>query len=238
MSDRSRRLFEIIQVLRGADAPIPARALAESLEVTKRTIYRDIVTLQATGIPIEGAAGIGYVMQAGYDLPPLMFSADEIEAIFVGLSLLGRTGDAGLQVAADRVSQKIASVLPNTAGRLIETTPLLVSRWTAVPPSGIDYRMIRQAVREENKLRLFYRNTEEQETERIICPLALIYYTESTVLAGWCELRRNFRHFRLDRIVACTQTGKAFKEEGAKLRAQWQSTKSSLLSGSASPLRL
>jgi predicted DNA-binding transcriptional regulator YafY len=219
-ADRSNRLFEIIQILRCASAPIPARALADSLEVTKRTIYGDIVTLQATGVPIEGAAGVGYVMRAGYNLPPLMFTADEIEAIVVGLSLLGRTGDFGLQAAAARVSQKIADVLPDRTGSLLETQPLLVSHWNAVPPSEVDYRLMRRAIRGEEKLRLQYRDAETRDTERTIRPLALVYYVDSVILAAWCELREDFRHFRLDRIFECTPTGEAFKGEGSRLRAE------------------
>jgi predicted DNA-binding transcriptional regulator YafY len=143
MTDRSNRLFEIIQILRSADAPVPAHALARSLEVTKRTIYRDIVALQATGVPIDGAAGIGYVMRAGYNLPPLMFTPDEIEAIVVGLSLLGRTGDAGLQTSAARVSRKIVDVLPDHTESPFVAPPLLVSHWNTIPPPGTDYRLIR-----------------------------------------------------------------------------------------------
>jgi len=223
MSDRSHRLFEIIQILRCASAPVPARALADSLEVTKRTIYRDIVTLQATGVPIEGAAGIGYVMRAGYNLPPLMFTTDEIEAVVVGLSLLGRTGDTGLQAAAARVSQKIAEVLPDGAGSPFETPPLLVSHWNAIPQSEVDYRLMRRAIREEEKLRLQYRDAETRDTERTIRPLALVYYVDSVILAAWCELREDFRHFRLDRIWACTPTGELFRSEGSRLRAAWRS---------------
>ena len=127
MAERSGRLFEIIQILRAAKTPISARAIAEALEVTKRTIYRDVVTLQAGGVPIEGAAGIGYVMRPGYDLPPLMLTEDEIEAVTVGLSLLGRTGDSDLKAAAERALGKIEEVLPDS-GRSLEEMPLLASR--------------------------------------------------------------------------------------------------------------
>ena len=109
---RSDRMFEIIQLLRRAEKPMTAQALADALEVVPRTIYRDIAVLQGMRVPIEGEAGIGYVMRRGFDLPPLMFTAEEVEAIVVGLALLRRTGDLGLQAAAGRVSGKIAEVLP------------------------------------------------------------------------------------------------------------------------------
>lgn len=222
MTDRSNRLFEIIQVLRAASKPMQARVLAEMLEVTKRTIYRDVVALQASGVPIEGAAGIGYVMRAGYNLPPLMFTPDEIEAISVGLSLLGRTGDAGLQAAAARVSRKIADVLPGGGDPLSGQPPLLVSHWNAVPPADVDYRLMRTAIREERKLHLHYQDAELRDSVRTVRPIALVYYVDSVIVAAWCELRQDFRHFRMDRIRACTATDASFKGEGARLRADWR----------------
>src|ERR1700761_3266599 len=110
---RADRLFDIIQTLRAAVAPLTAGALAEQLEVTARRVYRDIAALQASRVPIEGAAGIGYVLRRGFDLPPLMFTADEIDAIAVGARLVRRLRDPGLQEAADSVLAKIATVLPD-----------------------------------------------------------------------------------------------------------------------------
>jgi len=219
---RSSRLFEIIQVLRSAKAPIPAHAIAKVLEVTTRTIYRDVVTLQAMRVPIEGEAGIGYVMRRGFDLPPLMFTPDEIEAIVVGLSLLGRTRDAGLQHAAARVTQKIAQVLPERGDSRFPGAALQVSPWNAVPPSDIDLSMMRKAIREERTLRLGYRDVEQDLTHRTVRPIALVYYVDSVVLAAWCELRGDFRHFRIDRIEACRESDTDFKGEGERLRALWQ----------------
>src|SRR5580704_9423170 len=111
---RADRLFEIIQYLRSAARPVTAAGLAETLEVTVRTIYRDIAALQARRVPIEGAPGIGYVLRRGYDLPPLMFTLEEVEAIVVAARLLRRTGDLGLQDAAASVLSKIGVVLPET----------------------------------------------------------------------------------------------------------------------------
>lgn len=223
MADRSSRLFDIIQTLRNARAPVAARQIAQALEVSKRTIYRDIVTLQATGVPIEGEAGLGYVMRAGYDLPPLMFTAEEIEAVVVGLSLLARTGDAGLQAAAIRVAGKISDVLPDSRDRLLEMTPLLVSGWTSVPPPGVDCNAVRKAIREEHELLIRYRDVDARETDRKVRPVALVYYVDCVILAAWCELRGDFRHFRLDRLIACTPTESFFKGDGPRLRKLWRS---------------
>jgi predicted DNA-binding transcriptional regulator YafY len=218
---RSDRLFDIIQRLRSARHPVTARQLAEVLEVVPRTVYRDIAALQAMRVPIEGEAGVGYIMRAGYDLPPLMFDSDEIEAIVVGLSLLPRTGDRSLERAAEQVGQKIAEVLPQTAGRGMKKLPLYVSRWGAKAPARIDPRTLRQAIRAEEKLRIRY-ESKTAKGWRIIRPLALLYYIESVVLVAWCERRRGFRHFRADRIAACKPAGRHFTGEGDALRARWR----------------
>ena len=124
---RADRLFDVIQALRTAKGPVTAHTLAERLEVTPRTVYRDIATLQARQVPIEGAAGIGYVLKRGFDLPPLMFTPDEVEAIAVGARMLSRTGDAGLQAAAGRVLSKITVALPDPLRGHLATPPLFVS---------------------------------------------------------------------------------------------------------------
>jgi len=219
---RSSRMFEVIQFLRGASKPTPAWAIADALEVTKRTIYRDIAALQAMRVPIEGEAGVGYVMRAGFDLPPLMFTPDEIEAIAVGLSLIGRTRDTGLQKAASCVTRKISDVLPNAAGARIDGSPLRVSHWNSIPPSDVDVQAMRKAIRDEEKLFLHYHDAEMRSTERTVCPIALIYYVDNIVLAAWCEVRADFRHFRVDRVRQCLITDGRFKGEGDRLRAGWK----------------
>lgn len=220
--NRSSRLLEIIQILRGSRRPVTARTLADALEVTHRTIYRDVVVLQSMRIPIDGAAGVGYVLGTRCDLPPLTFSGEEIDAIVVGLSLLGRTGDRSLQLAASRVARKIADVLPGAAPIDMESTPLRVSLWNSVPPSQIDLGIVRQAIRDERKLEVQYTDAESRFTARTIAPIALVYYVECVILAAWCELRQDFRHFRIDRFNACHTMAGRFKGEGARLRAEWQ----------------
>lgn len=228
---RSSRLFEIIQMLRHTSTPVAAHSLADSLEVSKRTIYRDIVSLQSMRVPIEGEAGVGYILREGFDLPPLMFTAEEVEAIVVGLSLIGRTGDVDLLAAASRVSQKIADVLPNTSEVRIETSSLQVSRWNAVPASVVEARVMRQAIREERKLHLCYEDAESRSTERIVLPIGLVYYVDNIVLAAWCELRQDFRHFRADRIRECFTTDDFFVGQGEPLRGVWRA-RHELFSGS------
>ena len=220
---RANRLFELIQILRRSRSSVTANQLAERLEVTPRTIYRDVASLMAMRVPIEGAAGVGYIMRPGYDLPPLMFDREEIEAIVVGLNLLHRTGDKGLQVAAQRVTAKVAEVLPDPIDSDLDDGRFVVSRFGAAAPQGVAMSLLRGAIRNDVCLRLTYRDEAGRETERTVLPLAVIYYTEATVLAAWCELRQDFRHFRADRIVACDDIGDSFRDRARDLRQNWRS---------------
>ena len=216
---RSTRLFEIIQMLRTATRPVTAGTLASALEVSERTIYRDIAALQAMRTPIEGEAGIGYVMRRGYDLPPLNFDREELEALQVGLAMLARTGDTALQQAAARVCAKIDAL--STGSDWLQVAPwgapLDDAALGCVPKS-----LLRDAVREERKLRLTYRDSDDLETVRTVRPLAVIYHLDVVLLAAWCELRAAFLHFRVDRIWGCELMDAHFTGEGAVLRRLWQ----------------
>lgn len=216
---RSTRLFEILQLLRHADAPMTALQIGEALEVTKRTIYRDMAALQAMRLPIQGEAGIGYVLGSGFDLPPIMFNHEEVEAIAVGLALLGRTGDPGLERAARSVATKISDVMPEGVQA---AAPLHVSRWNTIPVPQINAQVLRRYVRESMQLQISYLDLHDQRTERCIKPLAVIYYLDAVLLAAWCELRHGFRHFRIDRIQACEPTGQIFAQERIELVNRWE----------------
>ncbi len=221
---RSIRMFEIIQLLRVARRPMTAQQIAEELEVNKRTVYRDIVSLQSMRVPIEGEAGIGYIMRPGYNLPPLMFNAEEIEAIVVGLSLLGRTGDAALQAASTSVRRKLDEVTqPQNASTLYDLN-LFTSKWHDIPESQIDPQSLRQYVREEVKVNIDYCALDGGLTSRAILPLALVYYVDVVVLAAWCELREDFRHFRIDRIDHHQSQNQTFKSRSHELLTKWKST--------------
>ena len=208
---RTDRLFEIIQILRTAKAPISSAHIAEALEVSQRTIYRDIATLQGMRTPIEGEAGVGYILRKDYDLPPLNFDERELEAIVVGLSLLGRTGDTALQAAARRVLSKIDV---SRAG----TDTLRVSDWGIPSEHQGNLDQLRQAIRDERELRLKYRNAKDEESERVILPIAITYYIEVVVLSAWCTLRKDFRHFRADRMLECRPLERFFTGKGDELR--------------------
>ncbi len=215
---RSDRLFDIIQHLRSAERPVTAARPAEMLEVNVRTIYRDVATLQARRVPIEGAAGLGYVLRPGYDLPPLTLTADELEAVAVGTELLRRTGDTGLHDAAVRVLSKVVCAMPERRGTL---SAFFVSDFGAAPPA-FDLGAVRAAIRERRKLRLTYRDEAGRTTDRTIRPVAIAYYIEVTLVAGWCERRRDFRHFRVDRIEALTVLEERFDDPAGMMAETWR----------------
>lgn len=210
---RSSRMFEIIQLLRSAKGPLRAQDIADQLEVTKRTIYRDIASLQAMRVPIEGEAGIGYIMRPGYNLPPINFDVEEAEAISVGLAMIARTGDKALEHAAQRAIQKLSA-----ATTLSET--LFSSSWGA-KPADIDLADVRTAIRQELKLALHYRDADANVTKRTIRPIAIVYYAEAVVIAAWCEMRQDFRHFRADRMISSDTLVDDFKGQSQALRRDW-----------------
>ncbi|MBV8456340.1 MAG: YafY family transcriptional regulator [Acetobacteraceae bacterium] len=218
---RADRLFDIIQILRLARTPVSAAAIAAELEVTSRTVYRDIATLQARRVPIEGAAGLGYVLRRGYELPPLMFTPEEAEAIVIGLRLLPRTGDATLTEAARSVLHKLATVAPEELRERLIAPPFHVSRQGAPAPDRFDLGMVREAIRDARKLRIAYVDGTGSATARTIRPIAMEFYIQATLICAWCELRGDFRHFRADRIKVIAALEDSFAAEARTLRDGW-----------------
>jgi predicted DNA-binding transcriptional regulator YafY len=225
---RADRLFDIIQILRVATAPLTAAALAAELEVATRTVYRDIATLQARRIPIEGEPGIGYVLRGGFDLPPLMFTPEEIDAIFVGARLLSRTGDVGLQRAAQSVLSKVTAILPETLRDHLACAPFYVSDHGARVSPVVDLAEIRGAIRDQRKMRITYSDEKGDRTHRVIWPFALAYYVEATLICAWCELRNDYRHFRVDRIVTAKRLDDRYAGHAGQLMAQWLAMRTQL----------
>lgn len=214
---KSDRLFEIIQMLRGASSPLLAQDIADTLEVSVRTVYRDIASLQSMQTPIHGEAGVGYVMRKGYDLPPIRLDFEEAEAIAVGLSLVARVGDPGLWRAAGRASRKLNQVAP-------ETRRLIASSWGLDDVKTVDPSQVRAAIRKEQKLFLQYKDASGTASKRVIWPIVLIYYVDAVMVVAWCELRRDLRHFRLDRVTAWKALDDRFEGQSEALLEQWEAT--------------
>lgn len=199
---RASRLLDLLQLLRRHRQPVAGAALAQVLGISLRSLYRDIETLRAQGAHIEGEAGIGYVLKPGHMLPPLMFSAEEMEALVLGSKWVAKRADIKLASAAENALAKIRAVLPSDVAEAADNEGLLVAEREAFAPGTIDLALIRYALRKERKLVVAYMDGQAEVTERTVWPVALLFLEQVRMLAAWCELRGDFRHFRVDRIHA------------------------------------
>jgi predicted DNA-binding transcriptional regulator YafY len=212
---RADRLFEIIQLLRRKPT-VRASDLAETLEVSERTVYRDIRDLMASGVPIEGEAGVGYVLRAGFDLPPLMFKEAEIEALVLGARIVESWADRELSEAATDAIAKIEAVIPDRLRGYMANTALLAPPLHFMEPIRFDLADLRRAVRSQIKVHFRYTDVLGQGSERTVRPLSLAYFGPVWVLAAWCELRVDFRTFRLDRMEGFGVLEDHFRAEAGK----------------------
>lgn len=221
---RADRLFQIIQILRRTSRPVTADAIAAELEVSKRSVYRDIADLMGQRVPIRGEAGIGYVLENGFDLPPLMLTANEIEAAVLGAQWVAGRGDPALARAALDLIAKIAASVPE------KLRPYALEPSTATPPAWkkepdtIDMAQVRTHIHAGRKIGLRYRDEAGRESERTIWPVTIGYLDTVRLLVAWCELRNDFRHFRTDRVVAADFLDQRYPERPARLRAKWRKT--------------
>ena len=209
---RADRLFLIIHALRGRRSALPARSLAETLGVSRRTVYRDVVDLQASGVPIEGEAGVGYVLRKGADIPPLMFNAEELEALVVGTRFVRAFGGKRLGLGASAALLKIEAVLPPELRERSRRTRIYAPELdNRIEASGMIDRL-HEAIESCHVLQLEYRDQSGDASLREVEPLCLAFWGGSWTIGGWCRLRRDFRNFRPDRIVAMATTGEVFTE--------------------------
>ena len=196
---RAQRLLGLLQELRRHRRPVAGQVLADALGVSLRTLYRDIASLQQQGAGITGEAGVGYVLQPGYLLPPLMFQAEEVEALVLGARWVASRADDPLAAAAREAMARIAAVLPADLRRELEATTLLVGPATPVP-DGVDLSQVRGAIRAGRKLALDYRDGSGAASRRVVWPFGIGYFERVRIVLAWCELRQDLRHFRADRI--------------------------------------
>ncbi len=219
---RADRLFQIIQIMRRARAPITADSIAEELETSKRTVYRDIATLMGQRVPIRGEAGMGYVLDQGFDLPPLMLTPDEIEAAVLGAQWVMGRGDPALARAAEDLIAKIAVSVPERLRPFVlEPSAGAVPAWNT-PQDRLDMAAVRAAIRAGHKIALDYRDEQDRASRRTIWPVTVGYHETVRLIVAWCELRSAFRHFRTDRVAGAEFLEERYPERPAVLRSKWR----------------
>jgi predicted DNA-binding transcriptional regulator YafY len=219
---RADRLFQLIQVLRRSTQPVTASQLAAELEVSRRSVYRDVADLIGQKVPIRGEAGIGYVLDRDFDMPPLMLTPNELEAAVLGAQWVADRGDAVLAGAARDLIVKIAAVVPERLRPFITEPSIGAPPSQAAAVDGLDIVLTRSWIRSGRKIRIHYRDEQSRETERTIWPTIIGYAETVRVLAAWCELRQDFRHFRTDRIVAAEFLEEPYGCRPRELRARWR----------------
>jgi len=217
---RADRLFEIVHHLRGRRLTTAAQ-LAKWLEVSERTIYRDIADLLASGIPIDGEAGVGYRLSPDFDLPPLMFNHNEIEALVIGARMVESWGGPTLAQGARSALSKIAAALPKDKRTTLESSRLFSPDFFINPQMGAQMDVLRKAIDAHRYVQLDYRDVNDKDSQRRLRPLGLFFWGGAWTLGAWCELRTDFRNFRLDRIVNSIVHDERFSNEPGRRLADY-----------------
>jgi predicted DNA-binding transcriptional regulator YafY len=219
---RADRLFEIVQLLRRAAGPVTADAIAAELETSRRSVYRDIAALMAQRVPIRGEAGIGYVLERGFDMPPLMLTSDEVEAVVLGAQWVLIHADEGLARAAADVLAKVSAVIPERLRAAIDEPAVITPpAWGERLDAGVDVARLRAWSLQGRKLRIRYADAEGRSSERTVWPFLVGYFEQVRTLIAWCELRGDFRMFRTDRLRGIDFLEDRYPERRATLRRRW-----------------
>jgi len=218
---RADRLFQIIQILRGARGPLTARAIGRELEVSIRTVYRDIADLIGQRVPIRGEAGLGYMLDADFDMPPLMLTRDEIEAAVLGAQWVAGRGDPVLAKAARDLVAKIAGAVPDHLRPFVLEPAAATQPCSQTPPDSLDIARTREWIHTGRKMRLDYRDEKDAPSQRTIWPIRVGYLETVRILIAWCELRGDFRSFRADRVVTAEFLDERHGQRVARLWQRW-----------------
>jgi predicted DNA-binding transcriptional regulator YafY len=213
---RAERLFRLVDELRTRHVT-RADDLARTLEVSPRTIYRDIANLQASGLPIDGEAGVGYLLQPGFDLPAMTFTHDQIEALALGLAFAASLDDPDLATAAQEARAKLQAALPRPETRRLADAPYFALRRSTGAPAHA--RLIRRAIRQRRVVQIDYADAQSRPSTRRLRPLAIWAMEDGWMFSGWCELRADFRTWRFDRVTALELTDQVFPDDPDKTLA-------------------
>lgn len=215
-------MFQIVQLLRRSGKPLTAESIATELETSKRSVYRDIAALMAQRVPIRGEAGIGYVLDSGFDMPPLMLTSDEIEAAVLGAQWVAGRGDPALARAARDLIAKIAATVPERLRPVVLEPALATPPGWNVLPEAIDMAAMRGAIHGARKVTLRYRDERDAESQRTVWPFMIAYRETTRIIVAWCEMRGDFRMFRTDRVVSADVLDDRYPARPATLRARWR----------------
>lgn len=219
---RAERLLQLMQVLRCHRHPVRGEALAAELQVSLRTLYRDIAALQAQGAHIEGEPGMGYVLRPGFVLPPLMLDHDELQALILGTRWVAERADPLLARAARQALAKVAAVLPPAMRHELDAGDLLVGPGEIAAGANDLLQDLRRAIRAEVRVALDYEDLQQHVTRRVVWPCALAFFDHVRVLVAWCELRGDFRHFRTDRIRGLDTLDDRYPRRRLALLREWR----------------
>ncbi|MBT8460104.1 MAG: YafY family transcriptional regulator [Boseongicola sp.] len=219
---RTERLFQIIQILRSTRSPITGRELAHELEISLSTLYRDMAELHAQRIPITGEAGIGYVLDDGYDMPPLMLTADELEAAALGAAWVASEADPSLARAARDLVSKLSSAIPKELRPVVLDGSTKPIQTRARVVERFDSALLRHAIRERYRLQLIYTDRDGATTDRIVWPLLIAFLDRTRYLVGWCESKEDYRHFKTERVEDLKVIGNKYPGRRAALLRGWE----------------
>ncbi|PNS07734.1 helix-turn-helix transcriptional regulator [Solilutibacter silvestris] len=219
---RASRLLRLLDLLRSRRRPLTGARLSERLGVSLRTVYRDIALLREQGADIEGDPGTGYMLRHGYLLPSLMFDRDELEALTLGARWVSLQADRELAQAANDALQRLASVLPDALRLEIETSGLLVPNHRQQVPDEPWLPTLRRAIRDEHVVAMHYVDLHGNSSERRVWPFAMAFFSHVRLMAAWCELRQDFRHFRADRVLSLVDSGQRYGVRRPTLMRRWR----------------
>lgn len=219
---RTERLFQIIQILRANRSAVTGRSLADELEISLRTLYRDMAELIAQRVPITGEAGTGYVLDDGYDMPPLMLTADELEAAALGAAWVASQADPSLALAARDLVTKLSDVIPQELRPIILDAGFRSISTQPLPQDQFDNAALRVAIRDRSKLQLSYKNRNGALTTRVVWPLLIAYLDQARYIVAWCETKQDYRHFRTDRVQSLRVQPDKYPERRSRLINGWE----------------
>jgi predicted DNA-binding transcriptional regulator YafY len=219
---RTERLFQIIQILRSTRSPITGRELADELEISLSTLYRDMAELHAQRIPITGEPGVGYVLDDGYDMPPLMLTADELEAAALGAAWVVSEADPSLARAARDLVTKLSTAIPKELRPVVLDASSKPIQTRVRVSERFDSALLRHAIRERYRLQLIYTDRDGSRTDRIVWPLLIAYLDRTRYLVGWCETKEDYRHFKTERIQELRVLGEKYSGRRVALLKGWE----------------